>query len=331
MSKVDDNNLIKLNSATNPRGKIFDIHRLSTHDGPGMRTTVFMKGCSLKCTWCHNPESIQSYSELKWLSHKCIGCGKCFEACEEGALSYVGDNIVIDRDKCTRCMRCAEVCPTGAMQVIGEFRTVDDIFDEIMQDYLFYVNSGGGVTISGGEPLLQGNFVYNLLKKVHDTGIHTAVDTSMQVKDSVIRKIAPYVDLWLVDLKEMDPSLQEGFIGATDEKIRYNIKLLLNLLERTQSTSKIWIRTPLIPTATAREENVKAIGTLINELNNGYIALWELCTFNNLGGDKYQKLNQEWQFDQVPLMTKDEKNSFEAMATSIANGTYEVKVSGLTQ
>ena len=143
--------------------------------------------------------------------------------------------------------------------------------------------------------------------------------------------MAPYVDLWLVDLKEMDPSLQEKFIGTTDEKIRYNLKLLLNLLELNQSISKIWIRTPLIPMATAREENVKAIGTLINELNNGCITLWELCTFNNLCGDKYQKLNQAWQFDGVSMLTKDEKNEFKAIAKSISNESYEIKVSGLTQ
>lgn len=315
------------------KGKTFDIHRLSTHDGPGMRTTVFLKGCSLKCTWCHNPESIHAYVELQWISNKCIGCGECVKVCPQKALIQDSDGIHIDRNKCDRCMLCVGACMPGAMNQLGEERTVKDVFfDVIMQDKLFFENSGGGVTISGGEPLLQSDFVYELLKMVHEAGIHTAIDTSLQVDPSALLKVAPYVDLWLVDMKETDPDKQKkAFLGTTDDLIMSNFEMLLKILKERSYDAKIWVRTPLIPTATARENNVRAIGERLNTLNNGFITLWELCTFNNLCGDKYDKLNLKWSFDGTELLRSDEKDYFRDIANDIADGTYEVKVSGLTR
>lgn len=314
-------------------GKIFDIHRLSTHDGPGMRTTVFMKGCSLKCTWCHNPESIQGYDEIQWLHNKCIVCGACIQACGYDALTMAEDGrIVINRDKCTRCMDCVKACPTGAMNRLGQGRTVEEVFEEVMQDKLFYENSGGGLTVSGGEPLLQYSYVAELLNRAKTEGIHTAVDTSLQVSKASIDAVLPYVDLWLVDRKETDPVRQKAYLGTTSERMDENLAYLLARLEETDlHKPEIWIRTPLIPGATARDENITEIGRTLVELNSPNISKWELCLFNNLCGDKYKKLDLQWEFDGVPLMTKEDKEHFLMIAIqACGESTLDIKISGMT-
>lgn len=313
------------------RGKIFDIHRLSTHDGPGMRATVFMKGCSLKCTWCHNPESIHSYDELQWLKNKCIGCGACVKTCHQNALTQSDQGIKIDRNKCNRCMNCVTACPTGAMNKLGENTTVNAVIEEILQDRLFYENSGGGVTISGGEPLLQVDFVLELLVQLKNEGIHTAIDTSLQVPISSITKVMPYVDLWLVDMKETNREKQIGFLGTSTEMIEDNFATLISALPEVNSNGKIWVRTPLIPEMTAREENIVEIGQMVNKMNNGSIELWELCTFNNMCGDKYNKLDLDWSLKNLALLSSEEKVMYDALARDVADGSYDIKVSGLTR
>lgn len=312
-------------------GRIFDIHRLSTHDGPGMRTTVFLKGCSLQCAWCHNPESIHGYKELQWIRNKCIDCKRCEVVCPIQAIQCTDDGVYINRQRCSRCMACANICPTGALNVIGEDVTITDVIDILLQDKLFFENSGGGLTVSGGEPLLQGEFVKVLLKEAKEQGIHTAVDTSMQVSCDTIESVIRYVDLWLIDLKEMDSQQFEANLGCKELYVNERLKQLMHELKNRHLDSKVYIRTPLIPHKTTSSRNLKAIAAFINEINDGAIEKWELCTFNNLCEDKYLKLDKRWPMTGTELMTPLQRDVCYQVAVSASNGTYRVEVSGLTK
>lgn len=311
-------------------GRIFDIHRLSTHDGPGLRTTVFLKGCSLKCAWCHNPESIHSYDQLQFQPNKCIGCDKCIQVCEQKALSKSEVGISINRDLCNSCMDCSSVCPSGAMNRIGENKNVESIFEEVLQDKLFYVHSGGGITISGGEPLIQKDFSYELLSMARENDIHTALDTSLQCDWSAIETVLPLVDLWLVDLKETDPGRQIDSIGVTDELIRENLEKLIQKIDRENISTKIWIRTPIIPGATAREDNIAGIANIINQYKHSVIERWELCSFNNMCGDKYKKLDLHWKFMDTPLISVSDKKQYLDWAKAYNQTSADVRISGLS-
>ena len=189
------------------QGLIFQIQKMSTEDGPGIRTTVFFKQCPLKCIWCHNPESILKEQQLEWLEHKCIGCNTCIETCEQNALSFDENGLKIDRDKCNRCGECANVCPSTALHMWGEWWTLEDLYHDIQKDKVYYTQSNGGITVSGGEPTVQSKFIVNFLKKCQENEISTALDTCGYASGNIYKEILPHVDLVLLDIKEIDPKV----------------------------------------------------------------------------------------------------------------------------
>jgi glycyl-radical enzyme activating protein len=257
-------------------GRIFDIQRFSIHDGPGIRTTVFFKGCPLRCVWCGNPESIPPEPSLSYLPEKCIACGACMGQCPEDALSKDSEGkAVVDRDRCKGSGKCAEACAPKAMQIVGRDMTVREVLDAVLRDEAYYRESGGGITLSGGEPLAQGDFAFNLLSEAKGEGLHCCVETSGLVEWEVIERLVPLVDLWLYDYKETNPRLHQKFTGF------WNSEILANLRRLHGAGAKILLRCPMIPQYNARVEHLDGIVALSRELPNlegvellAYYDLW---------------------------------------------------------
>ena len=259
---------------------IFDIERNSYVDGPGIRTTVFLKGCPLSCVWCHNPESQSFEKQIMFYKSKCIGCGKCREVCPNNLKS------------CDFCGKCELYCPADARKICGKEYTIDEVLKEIVKDKPFYENSGGGVTLSGGEPLAQYDFSLKLLKKAKENGIHTAIETCGYAEKSKILEIAKYVDLFLFDCKETDPDLHKEYTGVDNKIILENLKAL------SDAGSKIILRCPIIPGFNDRAEHFKGISeTAENFIGIEHI---EIEPFHPLGESKYSALNREYADIQPP-------------------------------
>ena len=286
------------------QGTILEIIRMSTEDGPGLRTTVFFKGCPLRCSWCHNPESIRPEPQVQWIGTKCIGCGTCLEICPEKVLSRTDKGIAINRSLCTGCGTCAEECPAMAMELLGRRWKVSDLADELVKDRAYFEQSGGGVTLSGGEAAMQHEFCLALLKELQKRGIETALDTCGQLPRSLFAGLLPHVDLLLYDLKEIDPEKHRRFTGAGNEKILANLIYAAGYKKTHPSPGAIWIRTPIIPGATDTSENITGIGDFIRANLQGAIERWELCAFNNLCRNKYVRLGMDWPYACADLPEK---------------------------
>jgi pyruvate formate lyase activating enzyme len=309
------------------KGLIFEIQKMSTEDGPGIRTTIFFKQCPLKCTWCHNPESILKKQQLEWFEHKCIGCNTCIKTCEVGALKFQENGLHIDRELCTSCGACAEECPSTALHMFGEWWALEDLYHEVQKDKVYYDQSKGGVTVSGGEPTIQSEFVLKFLRECKENGISTALDTCGYASRSIYEKLLPYVDLVLLDIKEMDSKKHEEFTGVPNDLILENAKWISEYLK--EKSKQFWIRTPLIPKYSANEENINAIGKfIVNELNN-YPERWDLLAFNNLCSSKYDRLDMEWSLKDFELMRNEEVLKLYEIAKS--TGVKNVRWSGLTK
>jgi len=237
-------------------GYIFNIQRFSLHDGPGIRTTVFFKGCPLSCSWCSNPESQDFFPNLVVREINCKDCGQCRSACSRGAIKITGEGKrVIDWKRCDHCLDCVSSCSYGSLNKSGEMVNAEDVLQEICKDRQFYNNSGGGLTLSGGEPLCQDDFAAILLEKSQKEGIHTAVDTSGHVPWEAFQKVIPYTDLFLFDLKHLDPEEHKKAAGADNSLIKQNISQL-------SGRCKVWLRVPLIPGFNDAEGNLQAIAEL---------------------------------------------------------------------
>lgn len=265
-------------------GRIFDIKKFAVHDGEGIRTTVFFKGCPLKCVWCHNPEGISFKSELQYISQKCLNCGACADVCRYG-VHYFEDGVHrLNRQKCIGCGECAEVCVGEALIQCGKEMTVDEVVEKLLEDKAFYLNSGGGVTLSGGECLCQADFCAELLKKIKEYKINCNVDTCGYVDKAAIDKVVPYTDVFLYDIKHIDSEIHQKYTGVPNERIIENLKYIDYLGKKTE------VRIPLIPGINDDADNIRKTGEMLRSIEN--LIKVSVLPYNNLAGSKYESLGR---------------------------------------
>jgi pyruvate formate lyase activating enzyme len=268
-------------------GIIFNIQKFSVNDGPGIRTTIFMKGCPLQCRWCSNAESINSKPELGVIRAICNNCGKCLEACPEEVISFDGENIIqFNRDRCTACGECVAVCFPGALTIYGKQVTVDDVFKEANRDKSFYEGSSGGITVSGGEPLRQAAFVAALFQRCHETGISTCLDTCGYTATDKLKEVLAFTDYVLYDIKHMDSDYHRQFTGAANCLILSNAKVV------SASKTTMLCRIPLIKDVNDTVHNIEETAQFVKMLGNDTAV--ELLPYHRLGIGKYQTLDKPY-------------------------------------
>lgn len=267
-------------------GKVFNIMKYSIHDGPGIRTTVFLKGCPLNCQWCHNPEGQGLDQELMYRPDRCIGCGRCIEMCPNGAVILSEGKLVYHRDQCQACGQCCKTCHAGVRELVAKTMSMEEVMAEIEKDLIFYDESGGGVTFSGGEALLQPDFMLEILKKCRTKEIHTAVETCGFVKLDSLKTISNYVNLILYDLKIMDSRKHQDVTGAPNELI------LANLLWLAKNYPQVIVRVAIIPGINDDEENLSKMGEFIASLKS--VQDVHIFPYHKTGVEKYQRLGLEY-------------------------------------
>ena len=283
------------NSIEETAGTIFDIVKFSTHDGPGIRTAVFFKGCPLHCWWCHNPEGQFPISQLVYREERCIHCFSCVEACPNHAIQIIDGTPTILRDSCRLSGLCALVCQTKAREIAGKRLRVSDVMEEVEKDNIFYDESGGGVTFSGGEPYMQAAFLQNLLEACKEKGIHTAVETCGFVNAETLMATRPYVDLYLYDLKAIDNETHRKFTGVSNEII------LKNLRQLSRSHNQVIVRFPVIPNVNDDDENVLRLGEFV--LSLGSVKEIDVLPYHELGVEKYKRLGMINRMPEVELLS----------------------------
>jgi len=273
-------------------GTVFDIKGFAIHDGPGIRTTVFLKGCPLRCDWCHNPESQAQAPVLAQFPNNCIGCGKCLERCPHDGLTRGEEQVLIDRSRCVACGTCAETCYAEALVVRGRRMTVAEVIAEVLKDRPFYENSGGGMTLSGGEPLFQPEFAIALLRAAKAEGLHNCLDTCGYVPWEVLEAATAYCDLVLYDLKTVDPRLHRTWTGRNNQRILENLRAL------TSDGVPVQLRMPLVPGFNDRPEDMAAAARFIMEL--AHPPPLEILPYHRLGEGKHEALGVTGGFHAEP-------------------------------
>jgi pyruvate formate lyase activating enzyme len=294
---------------------IFNVQKFSVHDGPGIRTTVFFKGCPLRCLWCHNPESQKTKKQMLFDSDKCVLCGTCVKMCPQKAITIENNKLTTNFDKCNYCGQCEVYCTKGARQVVGKEYTIDEIFKEVIKDKVFYEQSNGGVTVSGGEPLLHIDFVEELFKRLKEKNIHTAVDTCGAVDFENLRRIAPYTDVFLYDIKLIDDEKHKEYAGMSNKLILDNLKKL------SQIHNNINLRMPIIEGVNGDESHIEKTIDFIKELN---ISKVNLLPYHDIARHKYKKLDILYE-DGMSKPTDEKMQHFKEM---FEREGYEVKIGG---
>jgi pyruvate formate lyase activating enzyme len=280
-----------------PKGLVFNVQKFSLHDGPGIRTIVFLKGCPLACMWCSNPEGQSASVELIHSCDRCIGtdeCDRCMAVCLEQAISKGEDGeVMIDRDRCDGCGDCSYVCPSDALEMSGNWMGVDDVLRIVEEDDAFYARSGGGLTLSGGEPLSQGAFVRALLRAARTRGVDTAIETSGLCNWKTLRDVAPLANRIFFDIKCLDPEKHQRVTGVTNAKILDNFRRLRAELPETDVVA----RTPLIPSVNDSEEDIAAIAAFVSDC--GGASGYELLPYHGFGEPKYAKLGKHYRLSHL--------------------------------
>lgn len=285
------------------RGIVFNVQRYTIHDGPGLRTELFLKGCPLRCKWCSNPESWRLHSEPGVYKSKCISrknCGACVDSCPEGdILTFVQGKIAqIDRAKCTNCMKCYEECPSDAIKLWGKHMTVEECMEIIRRDKGFYEKSGGGVTVSGGDPLVQSDFVAELFKACKEEGYQTCLESTFYSEWEEAEKILPYTDIIISDLKHMDTDIHKEWTGVHNERILRNLKRI------TDENRELILRIPVIPNVNDDMKNIEASADFILHELHGRVRTLQLLSFMRLGEEKYASLNMPYLMEKTRLNRK---------------------------
>ncbi len=281
---------------------IFDVKRYAINDGPGIRVVVFFKGCNLHCAWCHNPESISGKVEKMYAPAKCIRCGTCVDACPESAIKLTDEGIIADPYRCVLCAKCTEVCPTKAIEMSGKVMSVAEIMDIIEKERVFFDHSGGGVTFSGGEPLVHSKMLIEILDECGKRGIHRAVDTAGNVNTGIILEVAKRTDLFLYDLKMMDSVLHQEWTQTGNEKILHNLRTI------AETGADIIIRIPLIGGVNDTDENIENTAKFIAGLAGDSKEV-HLLPYHGIAQNKYIKLGKPGDFEKLREPDTDSKAS----------------------
>ncbi len=292
-------------------GTVFNIQKFSINDGPGIRTTVFLKGCPLHCLWCHNPESHKIVPELFYNEGKCIGCRECARACPHGCHAFVDGKHRFDRSRCIQCGKCADICPTAALEMVGERRSVEEVISEVLKDRVFYETSGGGMTISGGEPMLQFDFTLALLRAAKEQGLHTCMETCGYTDTDKLRAVAPFVDLFLYDYKETDPARHKKYTGVSNRRILKNLRLLNDM------GCNIVLRCPIIPTLNDRDDHFSGIAALANRLP--HVSEINIEPYHPLGSGKAAMLGREYALPELTFPAEETVQDWIARVAKMTN------------
>jgi pyruvate formate lyase activating enzyme len=304
-------------SCQDTKGFVFDIKKYAIHDGPGIRTTIFFKGCPLRCQWCHNPESWRTHPELGLRRGRCVRCGQCLEVCTNQAISLVEDQPVTDAGKCNLCGRCVDACVAGAREIIGQEMSVGQVMNEVEKDVIFYDQSGGGVTFSGGEPLMQSEFLLALLNQCRAQAVHTAVDTSCYAQPEIVKVISEKTDLFLCDLKHTDSNVHERFTGVGNNLILDNIKHL------SEAGKKVVLRIPVVPGFNDDQANIEATGKFAASLPG--VSKVNILPYNRGGIEKSARLTAGTE----PMQTEPpDKEKMKSVAEILNKYGLEVKIGG---
>jgi pyruvate formate lyase activating enzyme len=299
-----------LDNKAEDRGVVFNVQRFSIHDGPGIRTTIFLKGCPLHCGWCSNPESMRLSPEIITRDIKCIRCSKCVEACPQQAITVVENTRVIQWEKCNYCMKCAEVCPSGAIDAAGRYMSVAEVLDTVGRDAGYYRRTGGGMTLSGGEPLVQWQYALKLLQEAKRRGFHTTVDTSGYADWEVLDEVLNYTDLVLYDVKHLDSERHQEAIGVPNERILDNLRKTVG-----KATTMVWVRYPVIPQFNDTQEEIEQLCRFVLEEVPSVEKL-SLLPYHKFAETKYSAIGREYPYKGIPLQTEERIEDLKKLAES---------------